>query len=1633
MEANIWMLSTMFLGVVLPRLTIQQTTVSTEGLTPACSSEGLDVTGTRGTIMSPNYPENYPNALNCKWRISTANGTRIAVKFEPFFEIEPDGTGCYDYIEFSEDTGYESIFCGFEPHPSWTSESNSLGVTFFTDVFVTFAGFSFNWTAVDKADVTKANTTTIVANSGTISSLNYPDNYNNLWEEAWIVDVEIGKFILIEFDTIYGIEKGTGTTCPFDSLTFSEGVEPPSPWTFKIVICSDENHGKLLIKDDGMYVVFKSDVDVTGSGFSFNFSAIDPPTCAETNYLTGTSGTVSTPMYPLPYERDLNCSWFITTPENTQVAIKFSLDFNIEDTDTCFGDYLEIYDGPSTQSEKYLDRRFCGPYPPKGFLSTTNQVTIKFFSSPNVFGDDNFMGFSLNWTAEEICKTGDFHCWDGTCINETKKCNGVVDCPVDNADEVECKLESVSKCGVSDIAPEFRWDPRIVGGHDAVPGSWPWQGRLLYYRLDKWEFTCGTVLIADRWALTATHCVDKGFDALVVFGNYNTSEYNEKTAQNVTVENIFAKPGFNWKDENGWSEGKDISLLLLSSPVNFTVYVKPICLPTMFPSTGTYIVITGWGRTYVGAPGSDVLKQASLPIFPQDKCLKPIIEGGVTADDIFCVGFPTGGVSTCSGDSGGPVAHLNNGKWEVIGLASFGLRCGTVPGNPSAYVNVSAHLTFINNLLETKNPRPVLQSFVIKDQTNGTLMSPNYPSNYPANTYVRWYIIGPENTRISVRFDPKFDIEGVFNDVSPLCSADYLIIYDGADTGSLTYRYQKNCGTRAPPNFESNSNSIIAEFWSDGAFEAAGFSFNWTTNDDCEITEERCHNKTCIPISKKCDGKYDCDDKEDEFECVLGNPTTTECGKPAISPSFPWNPLVIGGHDVIQGSWPWQIGLFRLTETGWRFTCGGTLISEYWVLSAAHCLSFSEIYQVAIGAHNFDEFNKHEKRLNVSFVLPHPEYFSTNDIGFVRLEEPVDFTSEWYKPACLPESNDNNLPPVGSLCVITGWGVIGGTRQENIPSTMQQSFVYVLNGSVCKEDFYLGLPEETPLDAYICLGDLDQRTGACYGDSGGPLVCHVGGVWRQYGITSWGISCGQRSFYERISNSLDLINDVLNLEVCKDFEVREGTRGTVTIPQFFGEYIMDLDCTWLLRAPSDKLIVIRFTFFDVEDCSFAEYDYLKIYDGNTTDARMVRDETLCGQDRSLRGFESSTNEVLISFTSDNVLQYKGFEITWETVDNCGSNEFRCWNGSCINGDLKCNKVNNCEDKSDEIECPHYGQECGQQTIVPEFLWAPRVVGGMIAVEGSWPWQVLVSNEYEQILCGGSIIHENWVLTSAECVADKSAFEVIVAVGQYDLSMLDRSRLHAVTQIFLYDPFKTSQHDIALLKLDRSITFQKNVQPICINLENTLVTGETCVVTGWGVTYDSTSLDSSQLLRQTRIPIANPEFCQKITHNVEFNGDTMFCAGDLSGGSDACSNDVGGPLVCFRNNVWKQFGIVTSNLGCGISRLPSFYTKVSYYKEWIEATIGDKLPIPTPPTTEATTTEEITTDKINQTASMTSISSSTTSEIFTAEGTPPQNGTSAMNASETTATTKLMTTSSAAKIHSIIDLIFALLLCQSIPQ
>ncbi|NXG40235.1 TRY1 protein, partial [Dromaius novaehollandiae] len=227
----------------------------------------------------------------------------------------------------------------------------------------------------------------------------------------------------------------------------------------------------------------------------------------------------------------------------------------------------------------------------------------------------------------------------------------------------------------------------------------------------------------------------------------------------------------------------------------------------------------------------------------------------------------------------------------------------------------------------------------------------------------------------------------------------------------------------------------------------------------------------------------------------------------------------------------------------------------------------------------------------------------------------------------------------------------------------------------------------------------------------------------------------------------------------------------------------------------------------------------------------------------------------------------------------------------------------------------------------------RVIGGRPCPITQRPFQVALTKR-GQILCGGSLIDAQWVLTAAHCRQPRSS--IPIRMGDHSLKSKEGTeQCVSSAQAFVHPHYDPASHDsdIMLLKLQKPARFTDHVRPVALPQRCPPPNTE-CVVSGWGTT-SSPEVSYPDVLQCVTVTIISTATCQQLYPG--YITENMLCAGSLEGGRDSCQGDSGGPLVC---NGTLQ-GIVSWGMEkCGQPQRPGVYTKVCRFAQWIQDTMRD---------------------------------------------------------------------------------------------
>jgi len=255
------------------------------------------------------------------------------------------------------------------------------------------------------------------------------------------------------------------------------------------------------------------------------------------------------------------------------------------------------------------------------------------------------------------------------------------------------------------------------------------------------------------------------------------------------------------------------------------------------------------------------------------------------------------------------------------------------------------------------------------------------------------------------------------------------------------------------------------------------------------------------------------------------------CGKDA---------RIVGGDKVTDTtSFPWLValihrnitdennGIANNTDYFNKQFCGGSIINESWILTAAHCTAeISYIGDVAIVAAIYDLSTTMGQLRNVIGIYEHEEYDSNtlrNDIALLELEQPLVLSDS--VEVILPANTDDPLED-GQIYTLAGWGA------NSMNGTIYSPYLFTVdvpgvNLQSCIIELVAVLD-----DTNICAGDV-YGEDSCQGDSGGPMTMEVDSVEILYGIVSWGEECasGAPAVYTAVAMYRDWIQETAGLEL----------------------------------------------------------------------------------------------------------------------------------------------------------------------------------------------------------------------------------------------------------------------------------------------------------------------------------------------------------------------------------------------------------------------------------------------------------------------------------------------------------------------
>ncbi|XP_051913463.1 coagulation factor VII [Hippocampus zosterae] len=241
------------------------------------------------------------------------------------------------------------------------------------------------------------------------------------------------------------------------------------------------------------------------------------------------------------------------------------------------------------------------------------------------------------------------------------------------------------------------------------------------------------------------------------------------------------------------------------------------------------------------------------------------------------------------------------------------------------------------------------------------------------------------------------------------------------------------------------------------------------------------------------------------------------CGRPLVH----FGPRVVNGEICPKGHCPWQA---LLTENHQQI-CGGIVLSDQWILTAAHCVwkKQNSILHVVVGEHDLETDEKTEQKRRVSKVLIHRGYNHSSydsDLAMLKLHRPIKL-GLYVVPICLPAKNSSFIRTLAAIRhnTVSGWGRL--SLHGSTARLLQRLALPRVPLQECRLHTKLNITRNM-----LCAGLQRGGQDACKGDSGGPLVTRYKKTWFLSGVVSWGNGCADNNMYgiyTKVSNFLDWI------------------------------------------------------------------------------------------------------------------------------------------------------------------------------------------------------------------------------------------------------------------------------------------------------------------------------------------------------------------------------------------------------------------------------------------------------------------------------------------------------------------------------
>ncbi|XP_029444624.1 cubilin [Rhinatrema bivittatum] len=820
---------------------------------------GGDLRGATGSFNSPGYPNKYPDNRECVWYIQTAPGSSILLTIHEF-SIEYHSTCNYDVLEIYGGPDLASPrlaqLCAprLQGNPLQVSSTgNTATVRFKTDAFISGKGFNATW-----QEVPGGCGGMFQASSGEIHSPNYPRAYDNNTDCSWIIRVDLGHRVLLNFSD-FDIEPHSA--CRFDSVIVFDGENSEAPLLARL--CGGDHPSAIVSSQNTMCVRLSSDSSVQHRGFSAHFTEA----CGSLLVTDSVGAALSSPLYPASYPNNQNCSWIIQAQEPfNHVTLSFT-DFTIENRNqNCSTDFVEILDGNNLDAP-FRDR-YCGSTLPHPVTSFSNALVVNFVSN-------NFTtakGFRATYAASSSACGGTFHMERGAfnspsypdayppnteCIWTILSSPGnrlqlsFITFQLQNSENCTCDYVEIREgnatgqlvgkyCGNSlpdnftSVTGHILWVKFVSDGSATALGF-----RAIFSHLFGNNLVgTGGKIASPLWPRNYPH----NSNYLWVI-NVDATQVIRIRVLEMDIEDHYSCA----YDRLRFYEGPNIHSHLigtycgLSPPAPFSSFGSSIAiqfqtdssisrpgflldwyavdasagpLPTIAPGSCGGILMTGETPSFLFSPNWPHTYHNHMECTWVIRAPESIVEFNILALDIESH-------SSCNYDKLVIRDGDNNLAPELITL------CGReVPGP----IRSTGDAMFIRFTTDYSITGGGFNSSYHKGcggylhANRGLISSPNYPQLYAANLNCTWHAVVTSGFTIAVHFQSVFQVQNYGVSCN---NGDYIQLHNGPDDSSppvgLRGGNGRFCGSSPPSSMHTTDNQLFVRFISDGNNEGQGF------------------------------------------------------------------------------------------------------------------------------------------------------------------------------------------------------------------------------------------------------------------------------------------------------------------------------------------------------------------------------------------------------------------------------------------------------------------------------------------------------------------------------------------------------------------------------------------------------------------------------------------------------------------------------------------------------------------------------------------------------------------------------------------------------------------------------------------